>query len=144
MADSRRRLQEGCGEIQGGVLLLGRAWPQRAYLYASLREEGVDVYGVEHPREAREAVRLWPGRFGQFLFDLAGYSASEVAAGLALCGDPGLLGLLLAGPFERSGLPHPLPPRARVLEKPVSVGEVVRRVLTLCRRETVAGRGESC
>lgn len=130
MHPTRQRLPKGSRSVQPGVLLLGRAWPARAYLYASLREAGVDVYGIEDPVEAAVALSRWPRRFGLLVMDAARYSRSEVAAALGLCARARVPALMLCGVFEESSLPAPLPADVSVLRKPVAVGRVVEAVGT--------------
>lgn len=128
MRVSQKRLPEGFRPVQRGVLLLGRVWPDRAYLYASFREAGLDVYGVEEPVDAVVAADRWPRRFAVLVMDVAGYRREEVAAVAAVGNRSRLAVLLLCGPFETERLPKPLPSHAAVLRKPVSVGQVLQEV----------------
>ena len=118
----------GIGEKGRGVLLLSRAWPRRALVYAALKEAGVDVYGVETPEDAAEALWSWPGRFRLLLVDVAGMEAGEVGDALGRARRAGLGGLVVAGPFERRRVPEDLPRGFRVVPKPVSVEALVAAV----------------
>ncbi len=112
-----------------GVLLLSRDWPRRALVYAALKEAGVDVYGVETPEDAAEALWSWPGRFGLLLLDVAGMEAAEVRAAVGRACGAGLGGLVVAGPFERHRVPEDLPGGFRVVPKPISVEALVTAVV---------------
>ncbi len=112
-----------------GVILLSRAWPERAFLYASLREAGLDVLGVEHPADAEAALWAWPGRFRLVLVDAGGFARRDLDRILARAGPGGADVLVLAGPFESARLPRPSPPGLRVVPKPVAVAEVVEAVV---------------
>ena len=112
-----------------GVILLSRAWPDRAFLYASLREAGVDVLGLESPADAEAALWAWPERFGLMVVDVRGFTRKDLDRAFSLCGPGGPHALVLAGPFEAVLLPPRSPPAVRVIAKPVAVAEVVRAVL---------------
>jgi len=112
-----------------GVILLSRAWPERAFLYASLREAGVDVLGVESPADAVAALWAWPGRFGLVVMDARGFTRDDLDRIFSRVGPEGPGLLVLAGPFEAVLLPPHRPPGVRVVAKPVAVAEVVQAVL---------------
>lgn len=120
-----RRMEGGSGE--GGVVLVSRSWPARAFLYAQLREADVDVHGVESVEELAAAVGTWPRRFGTVLMDATAFAESEVVAATEDVRARVISLILVAGPwesgaadFERAG--------GKVLRKPVAVGEVVEAV----------------
>ena len=112
-----------------GVLLLSRGWPRRALVYAALKEAGVDVYGVDTPEDAAQALWSWPGRFRLLLLDVTGMGAADVQAAVDRAHGAGLGGLVVAGPFERHRVPGDLPGGFRVVGKPVSVEALVSAVV---------------
>ncbi len=111
-----------------GVILLSRAWPERAFLYASLQEAGVDVLGVESPADAEAALWAWPERFGLVVVDVRGFARKDLDRLFSRAGPGGPGLLVLAGPFESVSLPARKPAGLRVIPKPVAVAEVVRAV----------------
>ncbi|GAB4259716.1 hypothetical protein [Deferrisoma sp.] len=119
-------------------LLFSVEWPSRAFLYAELREAGVDVYGVDRLEDLREALWRWPGRFRGILVDAAGISGANLESLGNLAARAGLFVLALAGPWDRERVRAAVP-TARILGKPVSVGQVVDAVRELLGGEA-AGR----
>ncbi|RMG87145.1 MAG: hypothetical protein D6708_13315 [Candidatus Dadabacteria bacterium] len=112
------------------MVLFSARWPSRAFLYAELREAGVDVYGVDRLADLREALWRWPDRFCGILVDAAGISETHLEALGNLAARAGLLVLALAGPWDRERVRAAVP-AARILAKPVSIGQVVDAVREL-------------
>ena len=110
-----------------GVVLVSRIWPARAFLYAELKEAGLDVYGVDAVDDLAEAMWRWPDRFGAVLMDPAGFPADDVARAVRMARRAGLSVLLVAGPWDLDRLADRVT-GARMLRKPVTIGAVVDAV----------------
>jgi len=116
--------KEGKGQ---GTVLVSRIWPARAFLYAELKEAGLDVYGVDAVDDLAEALWRWPDRFGAVLLDPAEFPADEVTRAVGMARRAGLSVLLVAGSWDLDRLADRVA-GARVLRKPVTIGAVVDAV----------------
>ncbi|WP_025323462.1 hypothetical protein [Deferrisoma camini] len=108
-------------------MLVSRIWPARAFLYAELKEAGLDVCGVDAVDDLAEALWRWPDRFGAVLMDPAGFPADDVARAVRMARRAGLSVLLVAGPWDLDRLADRVT-GARMLRKPVTIGAVVDAV----------------
>ncbi|NOY44387.1 MAG: hypothetical protein GXP50_02900 [Deltaproteobacteria bacterium] len=108
-------------------MLVSRIWPARAFLYAELKEAGLDVYGVDAVDDLAEALWRWPGRFGVVLMDPAEFPADDVVRAVELARRAGLSALLVVGPWDLDRLADRTA-GARMLRKPVTIGAVVDAV----------------
>ncbi len=116
-----------------GAVLVSRVWPARAFLYAELKEAGLDVYGVDAVADLAEALWQWPRRFGVVVMDPAGFPGGDVARAVGLARRAGLDVLLVAGPWDVDRLADRAA-GAWVLRKPVTIGAVVEAVRRALRR----------
>jgi len=107
------------------VFVIARDWALRAGVRAELREQGIDALGMDSPDQAGQAIAA-----GQMPAALVIEAIAEIA------GHPGAKALiervptvLIASRTETIPLPA-----ARVLYRPVRVGEIVRSIQELLRR----------
>lgn len=107
------------------VFIIARDWTLRAGLRAELRERGIDALGMDSPQDAGRA-----------------FAESQMPAVVVLeattefAGDPAIQSLVKRVPtvlIASRTETVPLPPAAAVFYRPVSIGEIVGRVLELLK-----------
>lgn len=115
--------------VIGPVLLVEQEWPLRSLLKAQLEEEGLWVVAVPTVRDALAFLRRWQVRPALVLLDLARQPSEEIAQLQVLLDTlPGVPTVLLRSPLV-AARPDIERQVARVLTRPLSIGEVVRAVL---------------
>lgn len=103
------------------VFVIARDWKLRAMVRAELREKGITALGMQNASEAGERIA-------------SGTVPSAVVLEGEEAGAPGLAALARQVPFVvvASGLDSaPWPPAAKLLRRPVRVGEIVSATLDL-------------
>ncbi len=108
------------------ILVIAQDWTPRVLIRAQLEEEGHAVTGCLTLDEGLLHLKTRPGGFDAVILDTAGQTLrSQALRRLAVAGPPVLVltGALDRDELERDGLPW-----ARVLVRPVFVGDVVRHV----------------
>ncbi|MBI2956104.1 MAG: hypothetical protein HYY26_02205 [Acidobacteria bacterium] len=98
------------------VLVVGRDWQFRSLLRAQLREEGYAALGLETLTDAEEEIRR-PDEVAAVVFDTTGAAAEELQTAL-----PRLAARLPV--VVVAGAQEEVPAAARVLRRPVAIGEV--------------------
>jgi len=106
------------------VLVVGRDWKFRALLRAQLREEGYEALGFETLAEAAEEIGRSAPPPAALVFDTAAAPSAELERLAALAAPVPLL--VVAAAQE-----NVTAPRARVLHRPLPLGQVVAAVRTL-------------
>lgn len=107
------------------VFIIARDWTLRAALRAELRERGIEALGMD---SAEDAGRIFAE--GQMPAVVVLEATAEFA------GDPAIQTLVKRVPtmlIASRTESLPLPPAAAVFYRPVSIGEIVTRVLELLK-----------
>ncbi|MCX2726885.1 hypothetical protein OO015_05180 [Thermomicrobium sp. 4228-Ro] len=112
------------------IVVIEPEWPTRSYLRAELEELGYEVLVFENPSDAARALAHWGFQPTLFLIDLSrdGSPLPHVTELLAQSPEAPLV--LITSPLRP--LPERIRNRAvRILQRPVSVREIVRTVSRL-------------
>ena len=107
------------------VFIIARDWTLRAGLRAELRETGIDALGMDSAEDAGRAFAE-----GQVPAVVVLEATAEFA------GDPAIQALVKRVPtvlIASRTETVPLPPAAIVFYRPVSIGEIVKRVRELLK-----------
>jgi DNA-binding response OmpR family regulator len=109
------------------VFVISQDWRLRAGVRAELRERGVDARGMESFDQAAQAMAAGATPDAVVLDAGEGFPGDATASGLARLARMAPFVAVLSGATP----PPDLPKEARILQRPVRVGEVVRCVLSL-------------
>ena len=112
------------------VFIIARDWTLRAGLRAELRERGIDALGMDSAEDAGRAFAE-----GQMPAIVVLEATAEFA------GDPAIQSLVRRVPtvlIASRTETVPLPPAAAVFYRPVSIGEIVDRILELLKTGQIA------
>ena len=112
------------------VIILARDWTLRAALRAELRERGIDALGIDTAEDV-----------GRILAEGVVPAAAVVEVTSEFADSPAIQSLLKRVPailIASRTETVALPPAAAVFYRPVSIGEIVTRVLELLKAGHVA------
>jgi hypothetical protein len=107
------------------VFIIARDWTLRAGLRAELRERGIDALGMASAEDAGRAFAEGPTPAVVVLEATAEFAGDSAVQSLV----KRVPAVLIASRTETV----PLPPAAAVFYRPVSIGEIVDRVLELLK-----------
>jgi CheY-like chemotaxis protein len=114
------------------IVVIEPEWPTRSYLRAELEELGYEVLVFASTEDAARTLAQWGFLPSLLVIDLSRDGASATGVSDLLAGLPDVPLVLIASPLR--ALPEYLQRRsARIVQRPVSVREVVRVISELVR-----------